>query len=143
MASGTGQHVSYFAANLEKITWQPSDYCKDLFDSITAYGTACGLGDDRIRAPILLDMTDEKWCDAAVDANQGQKYDMVYVANITHISPYNVTEGLLAGAGSVLKKGGRLFIYGPFIVDGQATDSNWRFSNSVVMTIFRNVRRTF
>ena len=38
-----------------------------------------------------------------------------------HISPYAVTEGLFAGAGRVLRPAGGLFIYGPFLVNGEHT----------------------
>ena len=47
--------------------------------------------------------------------------DAVVACNITHISPFAVTEGLFAGAGRYLKVGGGLFIYGPFMVDSEHT----------------------
>ena len=45
-----------------------------------------------------------------------------------HISPYSVTEGILAGASRLLAPGGVLCVYGPFKVDGAHTaESNAAF----------------
>ena len=38
----------------------------------------------------------------------------VFAANLTHISPWAATAGLLRGAGRVLEPGGQLLLYGPF-----------------------------
>lgn len=40
---------------------------------------------------------------------------------VCHISPYKVSEGILSGAARLLSEGGHLFIYGPFMVDGEHT----------------------
>jgi hypothetical protein len=51
---------------------------------------------------------------------------------MTHISPWEATQGLVAGAGRVLCSGGQLVIYGPFFIDGQpTTDSNAAFDRSL------------
>lgn len=48
--------------------------------------------------------------------------------NVCHISPYSVTEGLLAGASRLLAPEGVLCVYGPFMVDGAHTaESNAAF----------------
>lgn len=39
-----------------------------------------------------------------------------YTCNVTHISPFSVTEGLIAGSAKALKTGGHMVIYGPFKV---------------------------
>ena len=44
--------------------------------------------------------------------------DAVVACNVCHISPFAVTEGLMAGAARYLAPGGGLFVYGPFIVEG-------------------------
>ena len=55
-------------------------------------------------------------------------FDCLLAINLCHISPVEVTSGLFAGAGRVLRKGGRLMIYGPFMVDGKpTTPSNEQF----------------
>jgi hypothetical protein len=52
--------------------------------------------------------------------------------NVLHISPWGVTENLLAGAGRRLAPDGRLFVYGPFRRDGVHTaPSNAAFDASL------------
>lgn len=50
-----------------------------------------------------------------------------------HIAPFQASQGLMRGAGEVLiHPGGRLFIYGPFLVDGKpTTESNAAFDRSL------------
>ena len=48
------------------------------------------------------------------EENSKRMFDMVFSANMIHISRYECTEGLIAGAASVLCPGGRLVLYGPF-----------------------------
>ena len=45
----------------------------------------------------------------------------VFCANVIHIAPWQVAEGLFAGAGQYLARRGRLFLYGPFKRDGKHT----------------------
>eukprot|EP00811_Abedinium_folium_P016585 NODE_25526_length_584_cov_2.229759.p1 GENE.NODE_25526_length_584_cov_2.229759~~NODE_25526_length_584_cov_2.229759.p1 ORF type:complete len:114 (+),score=24.51 NODE_25526_length_584_cov_2.229759:46-387(+) len=55
-----------------------------------------------------------------------------FFANITHISPWAVSCGMLGGAGRVLRAGGVLIIYGPFKVNGSCTtQSNADFDMSL------------
>jgi len=57
----------------------------------------------------------------------------VFCANVIHIAPWPVTEGLFAGAGNALRADGRLFLYGPFKRDGKHT----ALSNAVFDTSLR------
>jgi hypothetical protein len=45
----------------------------------------------------------------------------VFCANVIHIAPWRVAEGLFAGAARYLRADGRLFLYGPFKRDGKHT----------------------
>jgi hypothetical protein len=45
----------------------------------------------------------------------------VFCANVVHIAPWRVAEGLFAGAGNYLRTDGLLFLYGPFKRDGKHT----------------------
>jgi hypothetical protein len=59
----------------------------------------------------------------------GLKYDMV------HISPWKCTESLFANAAEILKSQGRLFMYGPFAVDGKLEPkSNQEFDTTYFKT---------
>ena len=56
----------------------------------------------------------------------------VFCANVIHIAPWQVAEGLIAGAGRALRHGGMLFLYGPFKRGGKHTaDSNAAFDASL------------
>ena len=61
----------------------------------------------------------------------------VFCANVIHIAPWRVAEGLFAGAGRYLRADGRLFLYGPFKRDGKHT----ALSNAVFDTSLREQRR--
>jgi hypothetical protein len=56
----------------------------------------------------------------------------VFCANVIHIAPWRVAEGLFGGAGRYLRAGGRLFLYGPFKRGGEHTaPSNAAFDKSL------------
>jgi hypothetical protein len=57
----------------------------------------------------------------------------VFCANVVHIAPWRVAEGLIAGAARYLQADGRLFLYGPFKRDGKHT----ALSNAVFDTSLR------
>jgi hypothetical protein len=57
----------------------------------------------------------------------------VFCANVIHIAPWRVAEGLFAGAGRYLGSDGCLFLYGPFKRDGKHT----AMSNAVFDTSLR------
>jgi len=57
----------------------------------------------------------------------------VFCANVIHIAPWRVAEGLFAGAGRYLRADGRLFLYGPFKREGKHT----AMSNAVFDTSLR------
>lgn len=107
IASGTGQHVAHFAAAFPNLTFQPSEKAHECFESIQAYSECL----PNILAPISLDTTQASW-------QELQPVDAVLAANITHISPWEATLGLLRGASVVLLPSGLLLLYGPFSVDG-------------------------
>lgn len=126
IASGTGQHCAHFAAQFPHVKFQPTEYVggssgpeaeaygdlNPVFASIAAWTD----GLPNVAPPIELDAAGE-WPGAVA----ARRYDAVYACNICHISPYAVSEGLLAGAAAVLAPGGRLFVYGPFMLDGRHT----------------------
>jgi hypothetical protein len=57
----------------------------------------------------------------------------VFCANVIHIAPWRVAEGLFAGAGRYLRRDGHLFLYGPFKRNGRHT----AMSNAVFDTSLR------
>jgi SAM-dependent methyltransferase len=128
--SGTGQHAVDFARRSPEITWWPSDLNAQHLKSIGAWRAHAGLAN--IRPPLQIDLSDPAWCQQMHDGSGPEKLLAVFCANVIHIAPWRVTEGLFAGAGRYLRADGRLFLYGPFKREGQHTAaSNAAFDASL------------
>jgi SAM-dependent methyltransferase len=128
--SGTGQHVVDFARRVPEIIWWPSDLNEQHLKSIAAWRAHSGL--PNIRPPLRVDLSDPAWSDELHDGSGPGKLLAVFCANVIHIAPWRVAEGLFAGAGRALRADGRLFLYGPFRRDGRHTAvSNAVFDSSL------------
>jgi hypothetical protein len=128
--SGTGQHVVDFARHFPDIVWWPSDLNEAHLKSIAAWRAHAGLAN--IRAPLRIDLSDPAWCPELHDGSVPPLL-AVFCANVIHIAPWRVAEGLFAGAARYLDAGGRLFLYGPFKREGKHT----ALSNAVFDTSLR------
>jgi SAM-dependent methyltransferase len=131
VGSGTGQHVVHFAKHTPGIIWWPSDLNENHLKSIEAWRAHSAL--PNIRPPLRIDLTDPTWCLAMHDGSGPAELLAVFCANVIHIAPWRVAEGLFAGAGRYLRADGRLFLYGPFKRDGKHT----AMSNAVFDTSLR------
>lgn len=129
--SGTGQHVTHFAKLSPGITWWPSDLNENHLKSIEAWRAYTAL--PNIRPPLRIDLSDSAWCPQMHDGSGPAELLAVFCANVIHIAPWRVAEGLFAGAGRYLRSDGRLFLYGPFKRDGKHT----AMSNAVFDTSLR------
>jgi SAM-dependent methyltransferase len=129
--SGTGQHVVHFARHTPEITWWPSDLNEAHLKSIGAWRAHSGLAN--IRPALRLDLTDPTWSALMQDGGGPRELLAVFCANVIHIAPWRVAEGLFAGAARYLRADGRLFLYGPFKRDGKHT----ALSNAVFDTSLR------
>jgi hypothetical protein len=126
IASGSGEHVVYFAAALPRLTWQPSDPDPEARASIAAYRDAMAL--PNVLPPLALDAAAARWPMPQIDA----QIDTILSINMIHIAPWAAAEGLMAGAERLLPAGGVLFLYGPFREHGQHTaPSNAAFDESL------------
>ena len=122
IASGTGQHVAWFAQHFPQWTWQPSDATPEGFADIKAY-TA---GFDTVRKPQVLDVMHMPWLDA------DSHFDAIYCANMLHISPWQTTTALMQGSAAHLATGGVLITYGPYLEDTVVTaEGNCSFDKSL------------
>ena len=122
IASGTGEHASFFAGLFSQLDWQPSEPDPALRQSIVAYGQDSGLAN--LAPPLDLDVTQRPWPVDSVAA--------ILCVNLLHIAPWFVTEALMAGAGDVLPVGAPLMIYGPFMREGRHTaESNAAFDRGL------------
>lgn len=107
IAAGTGQHAAHFATSEPGWQWQPTDGDARALAGMSAH--AAGLAN--VRTPLQLDVL--AWPELDT------RFDAVYCANMLHISPWATCAALMRGAARVLKPGGHLVIYGPFLVDGE------------------------
>lgn len=123
VASGSGEHITYLAANLgNELTFQPSDPDAAARASIDAWASSLGLA--TVRPALALDAAQPPWPITSADA--------VICINMIHIAPWPAAEGLVRGAGEVLSASGLLYLYGPFRRDGHHTaDSNQRFDDDL------------
>ena len=125
IASGSGQHVSWFARYLPTWTWQPTEVAAESLPSIAAW-SVLGAGDvaesrsahategplPNVLPPLLLDVCAAEWSVVGV-------FDAITCANMIHASPSATLPGLMQGAGRHLAPGGLLVTYGPYILDDE------------------------
>ena len=124
IASGTGQHVAWFATHLPQWTWQPSDADPRALDSIAAHTIRQGLGN--VHPPVLLDVMAPVWFPAHT------RFDLVYCANMLHISPWPACTALMQGSARHLAADGVLVTYGPYLeADVPTAEGNQAFDQSL------------
>ncbi|TRD10608.1 DUF938 domain-containing protein [Erythrobacter insulae] len=106
IASGSGEHAVYFAEQFPALDWQPSDCVKDALASIIQWREESAA--PNLRFPTVIDAArPESW--------EVKNADAILCINMVHISPWDATEGLFAGAARILGgKGLPLILYGPF-----------------------------
>ncbi len=125
IASGTGEHAAYFTSELPHLTWQPSNFEETHLSSTEAWRLHTGL--NNFKPVIKLDASSDLWPVEAPDYEHAP-IRAIYNANMIHISPWFVTEGLFKGAGRILPKGAKVFLYGPYKINGLHTaQSNHEF----------------
>ena len=111
IASGTGEHVTFFARRMPHLTWQPSDPDPEARASVAAL-----LADEErpnVRAPMALDAAASGW--------PVERADAIVCINMIHIAPLASLDGLMAGAARLLPVGGPLVLYGPYKIGGVHT----------------------
>jgi hypothetical protein len=115
VASGSGEHVVYFAREAgSRLRFQPSDPEPAARVSIDAW--AAEVGTTNVLPAIVLDAAAETW--------PIQRADAVLCINMIHISPWSATEGLMRGAARLLPARGLLYVYGPFRRGGRDTSAS-------------------
>ena len=128
IGSGTGQHAVAFAQRFPGITWWPTDLNDNHLRSIAAWRTYAKL--PNVPAPVPLDASAPNW--QLHERNMPSSFVAMFCANVIHIAPWAVAQGLFAGAARHLVSGGRLFLYGPFRRDGlHNAPSNAAFDESL------------
>ncbi|MEL7737084.1 DUF938 domain-containing protein [Citromicrobium bathyomarinum] len=123
IASGTGEHVVHFAKRFAHLEWCPSDPDAGARASIAAHVAQAGLAN--AMPPLALDAAEGEWPLDAADA--------IVCINMVHISPWQATEGLFAGAARLLPPmDGPLILYGPYLErEVETAPSNLAFDESL------------
>jgi SAM-dependent methyltransferase len=122
IASGTGQHVCFFASHLRGLTFQPTEPDPDSRASMMARIREAGL--TNVSPSIALDVHDALWPVAG-------DFDAVLCINMIHIAPWTATDALCRGAARHLRTHGKLVLYGPYRENGTAVKSNLDFDASL------------
>jgi SAM-dependent methyltransferase len=124
IASGTGQHAAWFAAQMPGWRWQPTDFQADALPSIRAWAADAAAG--QVLPPLQLDVLATPW------PLEGAAFDAIYCANMLHIAPWACCAALMQGAARHLAPGGVLITYGPYLEDDVPTSpGNLSFDDSL------------
>ena len=121
IASGTGQHVCWFAAAMPQWSWQPSDGDSSAVPAIDAAVVQSSL--PNVRPAMQLDVRRANWPDLLPPFIM--PFDAIYCANLLHIAPWATCAALMQGAARHLSDG-VLLTYGPYIEDGISTSAGNR-----------------
>jgi SAM-dependent methyltransferase len=114
IASGSGEHVVFFADKFPHLSWQPSDISNSAIASTAAWRRDAKLAN--VLAPIVLDVTAPAWPVSNIDA--------ILCINMLHIAPWDAAVALFVGASRVLAPGALLYLYGPYKFAGTHTSAS-------------------
>jgi SAM-dependent methyltransferase len=124
IASGTGQHVVWFARQLPQWTWQPTDMHRGALYNIEMRANEADL--ENVQVAVELDVLTQPW------PLQEERFDLVLCINMLHIAPWASCAALMQSSASLLQPGGLLVTYGPYFEDGvPPTPSNVAFDQSL------------
>ena len=118
VASGSGQHITYFAQQFPQLKWQPSDPETVARASIEAWRIDLDVLDS-VHSALNLDARVNIWPLAHIE-----DLSAILSINMIHISPWEACLGLLKNANRILSSGGVLYLYGPFKVGGVHTSQS-------------------
>mmetsp|Transcript_2463 Transcript_2463/g.4783 ORF Transcript_2463/g.4783 Transcript_2463/m.4783 type:complete len:245 (+) Transcript_2463:2-736(+) len=106
VGSGTGANLSAAALAFRNWHIQPSDVDTSLLPKIATAAEQWS----NVMAPVLLDAAAP-----AEDWPVEPPFDCILAVNFCHYAPTQATRGLFLGADRLLRPGGMLCIYGPFL----------------------------
>ncbi|MEP1423037.1 MAG: DUF938 domain-containing protein [Erythrobacter sp.] len=129
VASGSGEHVVFFAQAFPELHWQPSDVTPDAISSTRAY-TQEYTGKN-VGCPVVIDASLPK--DWAMDEDIGATLCINMIQVSAHISHNGLFEGTAdLAAKSANTKGFPLILYGPFFQQGvEPSEGNLAFDSSL------------
>ena len=131
IAAGTGEHAVNFAPALPHLKWLSTDPAGDKVTSIKAWIKA--KPSPNLLEPIAIDAATDPW--PVEGMNVSPPITAIVCVNMIHVSPWQAGLGLLGAAGRILPKGGILYLYGAYMVDGKHTaPSNVEFDKMLKRT---------
>lgn len=118
IASGTGQHATWFAGHMPQLQWQPTE----LEQNLPVLEPRCfNYSGENLLPPCTLDVSQRPWSLADIPG-------AIFTANSLHIMPWQSVEDLFAELGEQADADTLLVVYGPFNYAGSYTsESNARF----------------
>ena len=126
IASGSGQHITYFAKHIDGLKWQPSDADPNILSSIAAWTTTQNLK-NKILPPLLIDTRMANW-----RLKDLETLSAIIIINLAHIAPWNVVTSLFKNAEKILKSNSLLYFYGPYKINNLHTSpSNEQFDHAL------------
>ena len=115
IGSGTGQHACLISKAMPAILWQPSDLAEKL-SGIRQW--IADEGSSNLLQPVEFNLSD---CD-----NYPYTATACYTANTLHLVNWQQVQNLFKAVARVLKNGGPLCAYGPFMIDRKHTSEGNR-----------------
>lgn len=133
IASGTGQHATFFSGLLPAVRWQPTELPANMASLVPRCEAYSGAN---LLPPQALDVCSRPW---AVDVP-----DAIFTANSLHIMPFFAVQELFRELGQCASVGTLLAVYGPFNYSGQYTsESNARFDTWLAAQHLESAIRDF
>ena len=127
IASGTGQHVVWFAHQLPSWTWQPTEVHRGALYNIEVRVAQADLAN--VLDPVQLDVLVQPWLPAE---HVLTSFDLIFCANMLHIAPWQACAALMQGSARHLAPGGVLVTYGPYFEhEVSPSPGNVEFDNSL------------
>jgi len=146
VAAGAGVHTLHFASSMLDAHKQPSQNAQQSpfqwYPTDPDNTSRSSIKERILAAPPSIQSCISMPIDLTLDKDGGkfhdettreyaklsqQKLDLILCINMIHISRWDATLGLMKLATSRLKRGGVLYCYGPYKVNGTATQSNLQF----------------
>lgn len=130
IGAGTGQHSITFAQTLPQFTFWPTEPQTRHRQSIDAWRSGAPVKNMHPAQP--LDVLADDWGLGVAGMAPKTVLTAIVCINVIHISPWDVAVNLLTRARSHIADDGILFLYGPFMRDGEHTaESNAKFNASL------------
>ena len=119
IASGTGQHATFFSKELPHLTWQPSEIPSQIRSLNLRLAASQSVN---LLPAVALDVDQEEW--------EVPEAEAIFTANSLHIISKKSVRNFVQKAGGILKNSEQLIIYGPFKYNQRFTSiSNANFDN--------------